>query len=53
MRTEIEFTALFRDPGLITSGLGLIYPIEDVANRRGGVATEPDEYPLGEDIPKR
>jgi hypothetical protein len=53
MRAEIDFTALFRDLGLITSGLGLICRIEDAANRRCRAATEPDGYPLGEDIPKR
>ncbi|MGA7312651.1 MAG: hypothetical protein WBX22_01650 [Silvibacterium sp.] len=32
IRAEIDFTALFRDPDLITSGRGLICRIEDAAN---------------------
>ena len=53
MRAAIDSMALFRDPGLITSGLGLIYRIEDAANRRCEAATKPNGYPHGEDIPKR
>jgi hypothetical protein len=53
MHVEIDSTVLFRGSGLITSGLGLIYRIEDAANSRCRAAIEPDGYPLGEDIPKR
>lgn len=52
MGVDIDFTP-FRDGGPVTSGLGLIYCIEDATNRPCGVAIEPDGYPLGEDIPGR
>jgi predicted Zn-dependent protease len=42
-RAEIDSKTLYRDPGLITSGLGLINRIEDAADARCGAATGEDE----------
>jgi len=43
IRAEIDSGALYRDPGLIMSGLGLIYRIEDAADARCGAAVGVDE----------
>ncbi|MGC1298788.1 MAG: tetratricopeptide repeat protein [Alloacidobacterium sp.] len=43
MQGEINSTKGFHDPGLISSGLGLIYRIEDAVNARCGPATGADE----------
>jgi tetratricopeptide (TPR) repeat protein len=43
MQTEINSTTGFRDPGLISSGLGLIYRIEDAVNAHCGPAVGADE----------
>ncbi len=43
IRGQVNSTTGFNDPGLISSGLGLIYRIEDAADARCGAATGPDE----------
>jgi hypothetical protein len=43
MRSEINSTTRFSDPGLIASGLGLIYRIEDAVDERCGAAVGADE----------
>ena len=43
MRNEINSRTGFHDPGLISSGLGLIYRIEDAVNARCGPAVGTDK----------
>ena len=43
IRGQVNSTTGFHDPGLISSGLGLIYRIEDAVDARCGAATGPDE----------
>jgi tetratricopeptide (TPR) repeat protein len=43
MRSEINSTTRFSDPGLIASGLGLIYRIEHAVDERCGAAVGADE----------
>ena len=43
MRSQIDSTTMFHDPGLITAGLGLIYRIQDAVNSRCGEAEGANE----------
>lgn len=43
MQSEVNSPTGFRDPGLISSGLGLIYRIEDAVNARCGPVAGADE----------
>ena len=43
MRAQVNSTTGLQDPGLISSGLGLIYRIEDAVDARCGAATGPDQ----------
>lgn len=43
MQDQVNSATGFHDPGLISSGLGLIYRIEDAVDARCGAATGPDE----------
>jgi hypothetical protein len=43
MRTNLASKVFFADPGLMTSGLGLIYRIENAVDARCGAAEGQDE----------